>query len=260
MSHLSFGPEEEQQFFEKGYLRLGQVVSDDEIQSLCDRIDEIMLGRVRYNQMPMQLDSATGDYKDTPGQTLTFETATLAYRRIDELWRDPLFLAYMQHPLFKEITARLIGPDVSIFRAMFMNKPAGRGTVLPWHQDVGSGWGLDANPIVTVWTALDEATVAGGCMQIAPGSHKQGVLSERHFPSEEQIAQYAANEDCIYLEAEAGEAILLHNFLLHRSEVNHLDQPRRAFSVPYMDAAVRDAKTGATFPVIFGKDALSPEF
>ena len=66
MSYTSFGPEQEQQFFETGYLRLGQVVSDSEIQALCDRIDEIMLGQVRYDGMLMQLDSTTGNYKDVP--------------------------------------------------------------------------------------------------------------------------------------------------------------------------------------------------
>lgn len=260
MAYFSFGTEQERQFFETGYLRLGQVVSSDEIQALCSRIDNIMLGQLCYEGMPMQLDSITGNYKDIPGQTLMFETPTLAYRRIDELWRDPLFLTYMQQPLFREITLRLIGPEVSVFRAMFMNKPASRGTVLPWHQDVGAGWGLDANPIVTIWTALDDATVSSGCMQIVPGSHKLGVLNERHFPTEEQIAQHALEKKCFHLEAEAGEAILIHNFMLHRSQVNDSSRPRRAFSVPYMDAGVQEAKTGRRYPMIFGKAALTPEF
>jgi len=46
---------------------------------------------------------------------------------------------------------------------MFMNKPAIKG----WHQDVGAGWGISTNPTITVWTALDDATVQTGCMQIA---------------------------------------------------------------------------------------------
>lgn len=256
MPVTTFGTEQEGRFFETGYLRLGRVVPQEAIQTLCDRIDDIMLGRVRYEGLPMQLDSATGSYGDVPAQSRSFEVATLTYRRVDDLQRDPLFLAYMQHPLFRQITARLIGPDVSIFRAMFMNKPANRGTVLPWHQDIGIGWGLDANPIVTIWTALDEATAENGCMQIIPGSHTLGVLNERHFPSEGQLAQHAKEEDCIYLEAEPGEAILMHNFLLHRSGVNRVDRPRRAFSFACMDAATRNATTGETYPVIFGKNAL----
>lgn len=253
-----FGQAEQEQFFEVGYLRLGQVISRAALRALCTRIDDIMLGQVIYDEMPMQLDSTTGNYSDVPAQSRSFQTATLAYRRIDQLERDPLFLSYMQHPLFRQIMQQLIGPEVSIFRAMFMNKPATRGTILPWHQDIGTGWGLDANPIVTIWTALDEATIANGCMQVIPGSHHLGVLSDHHFPSSEQQAQYAREEKSLFLEAEPGEALLLHNYLLHRSGVNQTNRPRRAFSVCYMDATTRDMGTGAVFPLIFGQNALRP--
>ena len=80
---------------------------------------------------------------------------------------------------------------------------------------------------MTIWTALDPATVENGCMQVAPGSHRHGVINEMHFPSEADQAKYAREEDCIYLEAEAGEAILLNNLLLHRSARNPTGKPRR---------------------------------
>ncbi|MCY4544687.1 MAG: phytanoyl-CoA dioxygenase family protein, partial [Gemmatimonadetes bacterium] len=224
---------------------------------MCDRIDEIMLGNVRYEGMPMQRDTTTGEYGKLPTRTFEESEGTLAYRRIDDLQLDPLFLGYMQHPVFREITEALIGPNVSIFRAMFMNKPAEHGTHLPWHQDVGIGWGLDSNPEVTVWTALDAATIENGCMQVVPRSHKHGVINEMHFPSEADQARYARDEDCIHMEAAAGEAILLNNLLLHRSARNPTGKPRRAISIAYMDAATHAVKTGETFPVIFGEGALT---
>ena len=42
-------------FEEQGYLRLGKVVEDGEIEALCERIDDIMLGKIRYDNMLMQL-------------------------------------------------------------------------------------------------------------------------------------------------------------------------------------------------------------
>ena len=201
MSNPEFGLSELARFAEEGYLRLGQVATSGHLQAMRDRIDEIMLGEVRYEGMPMQRDTTTGEYGTLPTRTFEESEGTLAYRRIDDLQLDPYFLGYMQHPFFREITEALIGPDVSIFRAMFMNKPAEHGTHLPWHQDVGIGWGLDSNPEVTIWTALDAATVENGCMQIVPGSHKHGVINEMHFPSEEDQARYAREEDCIHLEA-----------------------------------------------------------
>ncbi len=186
------------------------------------------------------------------------EVATLAYRRIDDLEQDPLFLAYMQDPVFEGIAQRYVGHEVSVFRSMFMNKPANWAQELAWHQDVGAGWGIDCDPIMTVWTALDEATVANGCMQIVPGSHRHGVINEGHFLSEAERAVYAADKDVIDLPAAAGEAILLHNYLLHRSGANTTAAARRAFSCTYMDAAARTLDTGQRFPVLFGAGALDP--
>jgi phytanoyl-CoA hydroxylase len=116
--------------------------------------------------------------------------------------------------------------------------------------------GADRNPILTVWTALDDATVANGCMQIVPGSHKLGVLNPQHFVTEADQARYTQDKDVIDLEVAAGEAILLHNFMLHRSGVNRTAIPRRAFSVAYLEAATRDRTTGETFPQVFGAGAL----
>ena len=42
------------EYNEEGYTRLGVVYPEEEIDRLCERIDEIMLGRIRYEGMMMQ--------------------------------------------------------------------------------------------------------------------------------------------------------------------------------------------------------------
>lgn len=239
-------------FEENGYLRLGRLLSDPDLAALQQRIDEIMLGRVIYPEMTFQLDSVTGAYRDLAWRSNRFQGPSLAYRKILDLERDPLFLAYLQHPRFREITREWIGEKVSVFRAMFMNKPAGRGTVLPYHQDGGSLWNLDRDRFLTVWTALDDATVEKGCMQVVPGTHRLGLLSDAgHTISTENEARHCPDEKSVFLEVRAGEAILMHNYLIHRSGVNRTDTPRRALSVVYMDAATRRLSDGHAFPVVF---------
>ena len=261
MTSPTFSDAQHEQFMEQGFLRLGAVLEPDPFRALQQRMDDIMLGRVEYENMRFQFhDSSTGELLRTRGNTLR----TLDYRRIDDLEQDPVFLAYIQCPLFRQITRRYIGEEVSVFRSMFMNKPAGHGTVehgtdIRWHQDVGSGWGIDTDPFVTAWIAMDDATVANGCMQIVPGSHRHGIINDKHFPSAEEQARYIPQEDIADLEADAGEVILLHNLMLHRSGVNPSQQRRRAFSVTYMDAATRTLDSGMSFPLIFGANALDPE-
>ncbi|MBI3721120.1 MAG: phytanoyl-CoA dioxygenase family protein, partial [Fimbriimonas ginsengisoli] len=236
---------------------------DADLKALQQRIDEIMLGKakVQYDRMLMQLDSSSGKYEDAGPQSRGFKGATLDYRKIQELEFDPLFLAYMQRPLFRDICARAYGPETPIaaLRAMFMNKPARKGTFLPWHQDRWTH--LDRDPQITVWTALDPATAANGCVQVIPGSHRVGLINPTHpsgFLTPEQAKQWAPADKVVYLELQAGEVALLHNYLLHASDVNKTDIPRRAFSVCYMDAGTA-VKNNDKYSLIFGPGALEVE-
>ena len=139
---------------EHGYVRLGRLLDAADLADLQQRIDAIMLGEIDCPGLDFQLDGDEAEYAKMPEVSPGHKGATLAYRKIMGLECDPLFLEYMQHPLFRQITRRHIGADVSIFRAMFMNKPADRGTILPWHQDVGVGWGVGHNPTVTVLSLI----------------------------------------------------------------------------------------------------------
>jgi phytanoyl-CoA hydroxylase len=250
------------QYERDGYLRLGRLLDDAELRALQQRIDDIMLGKakVNYDRMLMQLDSDSGKYQDAGAQSKGFKGSTLNYRKIQELEFDPLFLEYMQRPIFREICERVYGPDtpVAAFRAMFMNKPAHKGTFLPWHQDRWTF--LDRDPLITVWTALDPATIGNGCVQIIPGSHRYGLINPSHgsgFLTPEQAKQHATPDKIVHLELEAGEVALLHNYTLHASDVNKTDIPRRAFSTCYMDARTI-AANGDKFSVVFGEGALRP--
>ncbi len=250
------------QYERDGFLKLGQALTAAELAGLQERIDAIMLGTapVDYDRMVMQLDSATGKYEDAGAQSKGFKGATRAYRKIQDLEFDPLFLAYMQQPVFRAVCERVYGAGapVAAFRAMFMNKPARQGTFLPWHQDRWTA--LDRDPLLTIWTALDPATMANGCVQVIPGSHRQGLINPAHpsgFLTPEQAAQHAPPAKAVSLELAAGECALLHNYTLHASDVNRSDTARRAFSVCYMDARTV-ASNGEKFSVVFGAGALTP--
>ncbi|MSP13251.1 MAG: hypothetical protein EXR62_09885 [Chloroflexi bacterium] len=203
-----------QQFQQDGYLRLGKVLSDAELVTLQQRMDDIMLGTapVDYDRMLMQLDVVPGQKGPGP-QTKGHKGATLNYRKIQDLEFDPLFLSYMQKPLFRELCARVYGPDATVacYRAMFMNKPAGYGTYLNWHQD---RWiHLDRDPQITVWLALDPATVENGCVQIVPGAHHHLINPDNPsgFFTEAQTAELLRKAPPVFLELPAGEAVLLYN-------------------------------------------------
>ncbi|MXX26268.1 MAG: phytanoyl-CoA dioxygenase family protein [Caldilineaceae bacterium SB0668_bin_21] len=264
-----------QEYEREGYLRLGRCLTDDELAAIQQRMDEIMLGTapVDYSRMMMQLDRIPGK-TDAPGPGgKGHKGATLHYRKIQDLEFDPLFLRYMQKPLFRHICCMVYGADtpVACMRAMFMNKPAADpadgdgqagqsvgGTHLVWHQDRWTYF--DRDPLITIWTALDPATVANGCVHIAPRRHHT-LINPSHvsgFMTDDQAQALVAEAETVPLEMEAGEAVLLHNYLPHSSGVNSTAIARRAFSVCYMDAATVDTHNHE-YSLIFGDGALDPE-
>jgi ectoine hydroxylase-related dioxygenase (phytanoyl-CoA dioxygenase family) len=223
---------------EHGYARLGRVVTDDGLELLRARADDVMMGRVVHEGLFFQKDTESGSYDD-----LTFgrgyEGPSLDYRKVEKLERDPLFLAWIENALFERVARAHVGGEVAIYRAVLFNKPASGGTRLPWHQDAGVFWGLDRDPSLQIWTALDDAPREAGCVELVPGTHGARATHLGGMVPVDVAAKADAEARAIALPARAGEAILVHNYLWHRSGLNTTGRARRAFTVCYMSAETR---------------------
>ncbi len=226
-----------------GFARLGRVLGEAGCAALRERADEMMLGRVTYPGLFFQLDSTTGRYDDlTYG--FGWQGPSLAYRKIEKLEKDPRFYAWITNPLYARIARAAVEPKgvgISLYRAVLMTKSAeGGGSDLPWHQDGGQFWGVSRPPTLQIWTALDDAPIEAGCVEFVPGTHAQGLATPLGgvVPAE-LVAAARADERAVPLPARAGEAILIHNHVWHRSGRNTTGRPRRALSVCYMSADTR---------------------
>ena len=246
-----------QLFTEEGYFILPQFFDKAEIKGLQERIDQIMLGTadVDYDQIWMQLDTDSGKYDDLSWGGNGFQGATLDYRKIQGLEADQRFLDFITSSFFVKFCGQVYGPNVSItsFRTMFMNKAAGKGTWLPWHQD---RWNfLDQDPLLTVWIPLDTSTIKNGCVQIIRRSHRKGLINPEHssgFLTESQAAEHAPIEDIVPILVEPGDLVVLHNHLLHASDKNRTSSPRRALSVCYMNGHTKNiTEPEVTYPRLF---------
>jgi phytanoyl-CoA hydroxylase len=227
----------------EGYARLGPVLSDEGAAALRARADEIMLGRVVYPGLFFQHDTTTGRYDDLEfGKGWRGPSSN--YRKIEKLERDPLFFAWLCNPLFERVARAVLGAGegeaVTLYRAVLFGKAAHGGTDLPWHQDGGRFWGLDRDPVLQIWTALDDAPVEAGCVEVLPGSHTAGLATPLGGLVPAALAHARGAEAlAVPVPARAGEALLLHNHVWHRSGPNATGAPRRAFTVCYMDARTR---------------------
>jgi ectoine hydroxylase-related dioxygenase (phytanoyl-CoA dioxygenase family) len=227
-----------------GYAVLGRVVTDETLEALRARIDAIMMGEIVHEGLFFQLDGTTGRYEDTP-RGLGWQGPSRAYRKIEKLERDPVFRAYLEDPFFERLCRARIEGEVALYRAIVMGKSArvdseGGGSDLPWHQDGGTFWGLDRDPDLQVWTALDDAPIEAGCLEFVPGTHHAGLATKLGGVIPDDVAaRERAEERRVLVPARAGEVVLIHNHVWHRSARNRTALPRRAFSVCYMPATTR---------------------
>jgi ectoine hydroxylase-related dioxygenase (phytanoyl-CoA dioxygenase family) len=160
----------------------------------------------------------------------TFETDGKTVRN---LWRlekyDPFFLTLTERPEIQRLVARLVHGEPVLGAVETFNKPARVGSAVPWHQD-NLYFCQSPADMLTVWIAIDPATVENGAVYYAPGSqHKlvphepSGVIGNSMKAS---AAPDIALEDQFCGVLEPGDALVHHSQVLHRSEPNRSYQSR----------------------------------
>jgi len=212
-------------FAEHGYARLGRVCPEAIRRELVDRAEALMLGADPDLGLFFQLNAG-------------WVGPSLNYRKVERLERDEVFLAWIRNPVFEGLATALLGPQVALYRSVLWNKAADTNMAVPWHQDDGRFWGLDRPPSLQFWTALDDAPLEAGCLEVVPGSHRGGLATPEGgtLPPDRLAEAEAAS---VALPAERGEVILVHNHVWHRTGQNSSGRPRRAVSASVLDGAAR---------------------
>jgi len=116
------------------------------------------------------------------------------------------------------LTLTLVRPTVLNVATMFVGQA---------HQDQAAGWGKYIDWFVTIAIFIDDATVENGCLEVAPGYHKQGLLGAEWEPIEHLDLRYES------VPCAAGDALVFDSFVPHRSAPNNSSKARRAVFLTY---------------------------
>lgn len=112
----------------------------------------------------------------------------------------------------------------------------------PWHQDWPYWLGSHK---ISVWLALDTATVENGCMRVLPGSHLSALAHDAEVAPGEAFGNRVRPEsvdESLAVDAamEAGGALFFHDLTLHSSHPNRTGQDRWAWIGTYRVAGAAD--------------------
>ncbi len=220
------------QYKEEGYLVVEDLLTQQELQRLRQRTIDIAEGRVDFPPENIELEPGAAQQN---AQTV---------RKINGCAKnDPVFLAHAENERILDLVESLIGPDVKLFGSQTFMKPPG-GIEKPYHQD-SAYFFIEPMALVTCWAALDDVTLENGCMWVIPGSQRLGVLD--HSESwqirdrvDKQVPESSFEQHKeVPVTMRARSCSFHHSLILHKSNANQTQHPRRGAAVHYMSARSR---------------------
>jgi 2-aminoethylphosphonate dioxygenase len=132
--------------------------------------------------------------------------------------------------------AQLFGEPAVLFKDKINFKLPGGGGFDP-HQDVQAGWARYASVHITALIAVDRATIANGCLEVAKDFHRHALIGNEWEPlTEVQLTGIRF----VPVEAVPGDTVFFDSFLPHRSAPNHTTEQRRVLYYTYNKASEGD--------------------
>lgn len=146
---------------------------------------------------------------------------------------------YFEGPLV-DVMVQLIGHNIKAASSQLTFKMRGNTAPFGWHQDNGYGE-LDPYNTISTLTALDDADQENGCLWLIPGSHHHGQIRVEMTPEQKaagkDIAVQADESRAVPMPLKAGDVLLFHCWMLHKSDGNFAkDRDRRIIFLRYADA------------------------
>jgi hypothetical protein len=182
------------------------------------------------------------DAPEAPGRHMVYGEKSLRDQKTRLVQRIENFCPFhagfdglLNGPLLDD-TGLLFGEKAVMFKDKINFKLPGGDGFKP-HQDQQAGWTVYASLFITVMVAVDDATAENGCLEIAPGQHRRGMLGPEWKPlSADDMAGFELKP----LSTHAGDVVFFDSYVPHGSQPNLTDRPRRVLYVTYNRASEGD--------------------
>lgn len=135
-----------------------------------------------------------------------------------------------------EPSAALLGDRPVLFKEKINFKMPGGGGFTP-HQDIQPGWDRYASYFLSVLVAIDPNTIENGCLELAAGHHRRGLIGRRWEPLEGDELQ---GVEFVAYPMAPGDVAFFDCFTPHQSQPNLTDRPRRNLYLTFNRASEGD--------------------
>ena len=204
-------------FDQEGYLELEKILSEQDIVFYSKTYDAFINNE--FDTTDLRSDLSGKEDND-----MEYITQIMLPSKI---YPDLLDLSMHQKSL--AIAQQLLGQDMILDFDMLINKAPYTNQPTPWHQDAAYWIDMPDKRALSIWFAIDEATLENGCMWYTPKSH-QSPLREHFQPLGKGALQCSGTEnESIAVPLKPGSCAIHHGHTLHYSRGNNTSRHRRAF-------------------------------
>lgn len=142
--------------------------------------------------------------------------------------------------------------DVRLFEDKLNLKLPG-GSPYPWHQDWPCCWRAQTDELITCFVYLDDADTTNGCLHVIPGSHLGRPIHPFKGNGHFEVDPSTVDESlAVPVPLAAGDMIVFDPYLLHFSDLNRGNVPRRAIIYTYYPARLGSVNQDR-FPSLAGR-------
>lgn len=231
----SLTPDQVESYRRDGFLAVGDFFNESEVEGARQALTELAAG---LNP------KFTNFYAEAGGQQLwaklPIEKRQDVIRKLADFTKFDVRLQLHTHPRMVSVMSQLVNGEPRLFQEMALIKPPKLGREKPWHQDHAYfAYTLDT-PIVGAWIALDEATIANGCMHVVRGGNHGPAHAHFNIRDWQMCDREMLSRTCTAVPLKPGGVLFFSSLTPHGTPTNFSEQRRRALQFHYIGPVVKE--------------------
>lgn len=225
------------------------VINDAQRQQMEER-GYVILEDVFSAEDMTRLDEVLSAYEARRREELLQVGGTSSISRADEITfndhiaeQDEEVKAFVKRPEIVAILNEFLGPDSDLYWNQTVYKHPEGERIFPWHQD-DAYTPVTPAPYLTLWLAINDATVENGCVSVLPGSHRGGLRPHEQSPIGLVGYPADAEDQGVLAPVRAGSLVVFWSLTLHKSGANRSKGVRKAYVIQYSKPNLRRIDNG----------------
>jgi ectoine hydroxylase-related dioxygenase (phytanoyl-CoA dioxygenase family) len=224
-SRAFFQPDQRASYEQNGFIVVRQMYSPDEVAAISGWIDELIARPLEVGKTMLYYE----DSKLEPGKRIISRLEKFAEYHEG-------FGRLVSEPRMAGRVSELLGAPAVLFKEKVNFKlPGGDG--FKAHQDIQPGWDDYADFFISVLVAVDDNTLENGCLELAAGHHKRGLIGRKWEPMEGKELE---GIEFVPVPMKPGDVAFFDCFVPHQSAPNLTAHQRRNLYLTYNRASGGD--------------------